>query len=295
MNSSREKPGRFIIFIFIALSGMQISLHAMDWPNTEEKLRSDFGHNDSGRPNVGLIFVAQGAVKSIDAGELVFVRESSDSMTALPTPLGSWVAIDHSDGLRSLYGRLEAFDKMSTKTLVEKGTVLGSVGRTGYSSENGFYFSLYDSQEQRWLNPSMVASPRPDKKAPQIRSTILVNSDKTPFNLSQIRTIRQGSYRILVDVVDTEDQGLSPSAPQRILCMINGEERGALHLETIAVKEGKLVVNQLVPTPAASAYAQAPAFDLGEARLTRGRSLIEIIARDASGNERISTYNLNVE
>ncbi|GAB1481681.1 hypothetical protein MASR2M78_04960 [Treponema sp.] len=60
----------------------------MDWPNSGEKLRSDFGHNDMGRPNVGLVFVAQGAVKSADAGELFFARDSSDVGSSLPAPLG---------------------------------------------------------------------------------------------------------------------------------------------------------------------------------------------------------------
>ncbi|GAB1481682.1 hypothetical protein MASR2M78_04970 [Treponema sp.] len=214
---------------------------------------------------------------------------------AYPPRWEFWVAIDHGDGLRSLYGRLEAFERPNTKTLVEKGTVLGSAGQTGYSTENGYYFSLYDNQERRWVNPSMVVTPRADKKAPLIRGCFLVAADRTFINLAQTRSLRQGSYRILVDVVDTEENGLSPSAPQRILCMINGEERGALHLETIAVKAGKLMVNQLVPTPAELSYGKEPSFDLGEVRLTRGRTLLEIIARDASGNERIVSYTLSVE
>lgn len=282
------------VFCILALVSVGRAV-ALDWPSPDARMESSFGQNDQGRPRTGDIFISDGTVRAADAGEVLFAHHPGDEV-GFPSPFGSWIAVDHGDGLVSIYGRLEPFDGEVKKTLVEKNSVLGRSGNSGWSTQNGFYFSLLDRKERRWVDPAMIAVSRGDTQPPVVRAAWLIASDGNRIALAKTRAIRQGSYRIVVEVTDSEKA--SPSAtltPQRIICLVNGTEQGSLHLETIAAVDGQLKVNQRGAVSAAIVYQPAPGFDLGEARFLRGKAVVELIVRDASGNERATSYSLLVE
>ncbi len=268
---------------------------ALDWPSADARLLSNFGQNETGRPMTGMVFAAEGTVRAADAGEVVFAHNLDDDAHGFPSPLGSWLAVDHGDGLVSVYGRMEDFEEEVKKTLVEKSSVLGRAGTSGWSSGSGFYFSILDRKERRWVDPAMIAVSRGDAQPPVVRAAVLVAPDGTRIPLAKTRSIRQGTYRLVVEATDSEKGSSTSLAPQRIILLVNGAEQGSLHLETIAAVDGELRVNQRAPTPAAFVYRAVPGFDLGEARFLRGKATIELIVRDAAGNERTSSYSLLVE
>jgi hypothetical protein len=290
---------------------------AIDWPSPESPLRVSFGQNVRGRPAVGLSFAApaksadaaarpaaadpavagttDAVVRSADSGEIVFAQDAGRSVNGWPSPLGAWEAVRQSEGLILVYGHLAEADAGSA-TLVEKGALIGRAGATGWSVGIGFYFSVYDAPQGRWVNPAALAPPRPDQRQPTVRSVALVGRDGQSIDPATVKSIRQGAYRLLVESYDTED-GAAPAlvAPYKMYCLVNGAEQCALSLETIAAPSGALEVSRTAPSPAAQAYASAPAYDLGEVRLARGRAGLEIIVRDAGGRERVVSYSLNVE
>lgn len=285
--------GALIFAGFILGAGNAV---ALDWPSQDARMLSNFGQNDQGRPMTGTVFSTDGTVRAADSGEVLFAHRQSDDADGFPAPFGTWIAVDHGDGLVSVYGRLENFEEEVTKTLVEKNSVLGRAGNSGWSSGIGFYFSLMDRKERRWVDPAMIAASRGDTQPPVIRSAWLVASDGNRIPLARTRSIRQGVYRIVVEATDSE-KGSSSTAltPQRIICLVNGSEQGSLHLETIATVDGELRVNQRNPVAAATVYKPSPGFDLGEARFLRGKAGVELIVRDAAGNERASSYSILVE
>ncbi len=272
------------------------SASAVEWPTAQAELESNFGRNDRGRASVGMVFKGDDAVRACDAGEVVFAV-SGDQGNGFPSPLGDWTAIDHGNGMVSVYGRMQESQRTAfPATLVEKGAVLGRSGASGWSDSVGFYFSIYDRKERRWVNPTMIAPERNDERAPAIRSVSLEGRDGKTMPFPQTRTVRQGSYRVIVDAADSETVKRGGDlAPQRIMCLVNGNEQGSLHLETIRAEDGQLIVYRMEPAPAAQAYRRDGAFDLGEVRLARGRTTIEVIARDAVGNERTLTFGVTVE
>jgi hypothetical protein len=269
---------------------------ALDWPSQDARMLSNFGQNDQGRPMTGTVFSTDGTVRAADSGEVLFEHRQSDDADGFPAPFGAWIAVDHGDGLVSVYGRLENFEDEVTKTLVEKNSVLGRAGNSGWSSGTGFYFSLLDRKERRWVDPAMIAASRGDTQPPVIRSAWLVASDGNRIPLARTRSIRQGVYRLVVEATDSE-KGSSAAAltPQRIICLVNGSEQGSLHLETIKTVEGELRVNQRSSVAATTVYKPVPGFDLGEARFLRGKAGVELIVRDAAGNEKTSSYSILVE
>jgi hypothetical protein len=271
----------------------------VDWPSASSELRSSFGQNERGRPSVGMTFAGDDAVRAMDAGEIVFVANQGPfrgSPREMPHPLGEWIAVDHGGGIVATYGRLAPNDSAFLKTVVEKGSVLGHAGSSGWAEGPGFFFSVYDRTERRWANPTMIAPPRIDTRAPTVKSVALQQRDGQILPLSPARAIRQGVYRVLVEASDAELSDKSrPLTPQRLICLVNGSEQGSLHLETIKAEDGGLIVARTTPSQAALVYQSSGAFDLGEIRLSRGRTTLEILAKDASGNERVSTITFMVD
>lgn len=287
-------PGKYAaLALGLILSG-PAGLRGMEWPDPTARLIENFGAPGDYGPTLGHSFQSGGVLRAAQAGEVIFQRHADDGASLLPSPLGSWMAVDHGEGIVGTYARYDAVETSAPRRIVEKGSVLGSAGSSGWAAEQGFYFSLYDRRERRWVNPSMLIPPAADTRPPTIRAVVLAGRDGAMVNPSQVRSLRQGTYRLLVDAFDTVDAAGKPLAPYRILGFVNGIEQGALHLETIGGRDGRLFVHRTKPTPAKQVYA-APYYDVGETRLSRGRAGMEIIVRDMAGNERIVSYQLNVE
>jgi hypothetical protein len=266
----------------------------MDWPSPAGKMINNFGYNSSGKPLLGIVFEGEEAVLAAEQGELLF-QSREGGMSRMPSPLGSWLALDHGDGIISIYSRMEnAASALPPKPA--KGEALGKAGTSGWSAAKGFYFSLFDRRERRWINPAIIITPREDTRPPVISSVSLKDGEGRLLDLAQTRAIRQGRYVVSVAAFDTLlEAGESPLAPFRIVCMVNGSEVGVLNFETYSVRDGSLMIYKNGLVPARDIYASYPAYEIGEVSFTRGQASLELIAQDISGNTRNAVYRLMVE
>ncbi|MDR2617559.1 MAG: M23 family metallopeptidase [Treponema sp.] len=281
----------------IALITGGVFLQAMDWPSQEGKITGNFGSNNEGRPLLGNIFESEGNIAAADRGELLFRRRSQDDCSSpLPSPLGAWVALDHGDGIISIYSRIAEGDPVRVPGMVEKNSPLGGSGTSGWSDKKGFYFSLFDRRERRWINPSMIITPLEDARPPLIVSVSLTGPGGRSIDPSQTRTVSQGRYLISVGAADTlKEAGESPLAPHRIVCMVNGVEIGVLNFETYSARDGALMVYRNGLIPVKEVFAPYPAWEVGEIQFTRGQAVLEVIAQDIAGNSRNAVFRLQVE
>jgi hypothetical protein len=287
------KTGR--ILLIAALFALAASLCGMDWPSSDGLMSRNFGWNDKGRPVMGVSFVAEGPIRAADAGELFFFNDPESSASRIPSPLGAWIALDHGDGMISIYSRLDEQWRNESLSLVEKDTVIAASGRSGWSDAGGFFFSIFDRRERRWVNPTMIISPLPDTRPPVILSATLSNANGV-INLAQTRTISQGRYTVSVEVSDTrEANGDFPLAPFRIGCSLNGVEFDSLNFETFSVRDGIAMAYRNSLAPAREVYAPYPAFEIGDIVFTRGRVTLEVTALDAAQNPRTVTWQIQVE
>jgi hypothetical protein len=270
-------------------------LCAMDWPSREGVLIRNFGFNDRGRPVLGTVFEAQGEVAAAEAGEVIFSRTAADSASRLPSPLGAWTALDHGDGLISVYSRCEDPGGVSPPPRAGRGSPIAAAGKTGWSARTGFYFILYDRRERRWINPSMIITPLPDTQPPRITAVELRNAQGAEINAAQLRGLSQGRYAVLVAASDSiSGGGESSLSPHRIVCSVNGTEIGSLNFETISARDGVLMVYRNGLVPAKRIYAPYPAFEAGEVLLNRGQASMEVIVQDIAGNSRSSIVRITV-
>jgi hypothetical protein len=300
-----------LLLCALALFPAENAILAMDWPSDRGVILKNFGWNDEGMPQLGVSFEADGLLEAADSGELLFHRREGDTASRLPSPLGSWAAIDHGDGIISIYSRFGDMNAGGINTggspdgvnssfqgKIEKGEVLGEAGISGWSSRNGFYFQLFDRREKRWINPSLIITSfsSEDTRAPTVMAVRLRDSQGQVFNPFQTRTLNQGRYTVTVDAYDNmRSQSENPLAPSRIICSLNGSETGALNFETYSAWDGSLMAYRNGLVPARKVYAPFPAYEISDLWLSRGQTNLEIIVQDISGNVRNVAYRLMIE
>ena len=276
-------------------------LFPMDWPSPQGIITRNFGWNDRGLPHLGISFSSEGSIGAAEDGELLFRCTEGYGASRLPSPLGSWIALDHGDGIISIYarfsgGRLEDANNEAANNNLRKGSILGASGMSGWSSGGGFYFQLFDRKERRWINPSMIITPSEDSRPPVILSVRLKNEKGDTIDPSQTRAVNQGRYFVYVDAMDTMRQpNENPLAPYRIICSINGSETGVLNFETYSARDGTLMVYRNGLVRVKQVYAPFPAYEVADVWLSRGQTTLEIIAQDIAGNVRNIVYRLMVE
>ena len=276
----------FLFFVF--------NLFPMDWPSTG-RIVQNFGLNDRGMPILGASFEGTGPVNASDNGELLYIRREGDIASRLPSPLGSWLAIDHGEGIISIYSRFNLSTDFTIPNRVSRGMTLGNSGLTGWSNQSGVYFQLFDRRERRWINPSLIVS-SPDTRAPLIHSVYLRNPEGSLINPSQTSVISQGLYVIIINTDDTRTNVNDvPLAPFRITCIVNGSEAGSLSFQTYSARDGTLLVNRNGLSPVRQVYARAPAYEAAEIWFSRGQTTLEIIVQDIAGNTRNVSYRLMIE
>ncbi|MDR0387352.1 MAG: M23 family metallopeptidase [Treponema sp.] len=272
------------------------ALSAMDWPQADAAMTANFGGNSGGLPHVEIVFEGEGPVRASGAGEVLFVNNSGNSASRIPSPMGAWIAIDHRDGLISIYNHLEDPPAIPVPEQPDQGRVIAAAGRSGWSTRQGFSFAFFDRKERRWINPSMIITPLPDTVAPVIHSVELISADGRVINPASTRSIDQGRYTVSVYTTDVRlNSQESPLAPYRILCSVNGQEIGELTFETYLARDGVLMVSRNGLVPVRQVYARHPAFEIGDLWFTRGQATLEIIAQDILGNSRNVTFRLQID
>jgi hypothetical protein len=290
-------PAVLMAMLFV-LRGLLLppGIRAVDWPAEESVMTHNFGWNREAGPVLSTIFETEGPVRAAEDADVLFIHTQEDSASALPSPLGTWVALDHGDGLISIYSHLDETEALPVPEYVSRGRLIARAGKSGMAEENGFYFTFFDRKERRWINPAMLIALPGDTVPPQIVSVELKSDDGQIINPALTRTLRRGRYAVLVNVVDSPAENQPAAlAPHRILCSVNGVETGALLFETFFARDGVLMTYRNGLVPVKQIYASSPAYEVGEISLSRGQAVIEIVAQDISGNTRNAVYRLQVE
>jgi hypothetical protein len=293
------------IMMIIVAVGVASAGFGLNWPSGDATQLSNFGSNNEGEAQTGDIFASAGEVHTAGEGEIIFFSNNDKNASRLPSTLGVWAAVDHGDGLLSIYGRLDE-DTKPGPDMVYPFTVLALAGKSGAAGSAGFYFSFFDRKERRYVNSEMLLPPFTDKLPPVIRQISLISAEgaangngiatAASINLAQARTIPQGRYKICVDAPDTRlDTAERFLAPFRVVVSINGVESGSLSFETVQARDGAQMLYRNGLVSVKQIFAPYPAYEVAEVWFTRGIVSLDIMVYDISGNSRTATYRLVIE
>jgi hypothetical protein len=154
-----------------------------------------------------------------------------------------------------------------------------------------YYF--YDAREQRFLNPVVALPALPDDRPPLFRSVVL-RMDGVDTPLESNRSLKQGSYELVLDSVDTTAAG-GNSPPYEIRVSIDGVERVRRVYDGAWADDGKRLLFTASPVDEASHQLEDGRILLGSFQLTRGRTVISLAALDYAGNRREVTYSMLIQ
>lgn len=273
-------------------------LFAFDWPLSSPRIVQSFGTAAYGGFATGLALEAQnGLVKSAEEGELAFVvDEKGGGVGRLPSTLGSYVVVEHPRGMVGVYGELAPGSASSYLRGIKKGSILGSTGASGWSRVGGSDFRLFDRSAARWVNPLLLLPPIEDKIPPLVRAAYLLKAGKS-WPLGETKTLPQGSYTIAVDAIDPTTASVSgpANAPYYLRLLVDGVKVAELSFDVAEVRDGLLRISSDSPRGFEDCYSVDGKTLLAQRSLPRGRSVITVLVRDFAGNERQSSWAVNLE
>jgi hypothetical protein len=277
----------FILTVFLT-AGV---LGALDWPTDKRTVPLTFGSEVNGGFFNGLIIESiDGLARSVAEGDVFFVLDDNHLDNGMPSGLGGFLAVEGKDGLVSVYAGLEKGGISSYLKSVHTGDILGKLEKPELS------FFLFDRMKRRFVNPFIFMQPPSDSKQPSVRSVSLVAA-KQEYKLGEVRTVRQGTYELIADVIDPVEKGqsdFSSRAPFRVSVFVDGVQRLDYVYETAKAENGSFgYFNIGVLTK--DFYKPDGRISLGSYLLNRGKASILIIAKDFAGNERQAGFTLNVE
>lgn len=176
------------------------------------------------------------------------------------------------------------------------GDVLGRAGTSGYHSGREASFTLFDRVKRQYLNPQILLPPVRDDRAPVVRGVSLMTTGGRALSLGETRTLRQGTYQIVADILDPlAAADASPRAPYSVRLLIDGKEVVRYLYDAARSDDGRLRFFGPARRDSETYYLEDGRVRLGEFLLPRGRTTLVLIVADYAGNERETGGVLLVE
>lgn len=267
---------------------------AFEWPFLHSNPLSLFAQKTGSTIEYGIVLEKGELVRSAGNGTVIMTLESENSPAGFPCTLGNTAIIAHEEGLITIYGNLSSLDRIESRSAVETGTIIGETGNNACSPEGTLVFQVVDQVRRLYLNPLLLLPAQPDTRRPVITAATLTGGNGRIHNLSSVRTLRQGKYRLHAGISDTMNGTTNSLAPFRVTILLNGSEYGSLPFELVRTDDGILYLGS-TDYRLDQLYNSDSMLNLGEIPLARGRNDISVIARDLAGNERVASWSITAE
>jgi hypothetical protein len=277
--------------ILVILAIAVLSSFAFDWPLNSGGFKYGFGAPRSGFLKGVEFGATPGMVRAVADGELTFVATGDHLPGGYPISGGSLISLAHPSDLISVYAGM-APDSISRYLIkVRAGDVLGRSADGG--SAQGMHLFTYDGKERRFVNPLMVLPNLRDDAAPVIRA-ISVKNEGIESRLEQGRTIRQGTYDVIIEAYDLSPGG-EPSAPFEMSLTMDGSVRARVVYDASWAKEGKAYLFGSTGLVESTYMLDGNRVRFGPYVFPRGRLVLSATVSDFVGNKREQTYSLSVQ
>lgn len=267
---------------------------AFEWPVSNSIPRTLFAQKSGESIEYGLVLDQDDMVRTAGNGTVIMTLSAEPTPAGFPGTLGNTAIVAHDEGLITIYGNLSSLDRIESRSAVETGTIVGETGNTACSDEGTLLFQVVDQVRHLYLNPLLLLPAQPDTHRPVITAATLTGGNGRTHNLSSVRSVKQGKYRLHAGISDTINGAKNTLSPFRVTIILNGSEYGSLPFELVRTDEGTLYLGS-TGYRLDQLYNSNDMLNLGEIPLTRGRNDISVIARDIAGNERVASWSITAE
>ncbi|MBN2875243.1 MAG: hypothetical protein JXM71_09135 [Spirochaetales bacterium] len=281
----------FGVLMTVVASLCVVSAIAFEWPADRGVYRFGFGALRAGFLRGVEFGVAESLMEASDDGEMVFATEHPALPGGYPLRGNSIMAVAHASDMTTVYTGLEQGSLATYLRSVRKGDILGR--SSAADGGRGAIVYVFDRRERRYINPLIVMPELSDKKPPVIQSISLITGG-VETSLAATRTVRQGSYTVLLDVVDVAPSG-DASAPYDIRILIDGSERARVVYDAAWSLEGIPVLFGGAEIVEYSYVADDGRLSFGPYVFSRGTVVLAVRVGDYSGNIKEQTYSLSIQ
>lgn len=292
-------------FIAACLLYSALSLYAFEWPVKNikpESFKSYFAQNRGKTLSTSLIiqvlhekeeeetFIPE--VNTCNEGKvLVILSDLKDENDFFPSTLGQAVIISHNDNIISVYGNLEPSveSKMDNAPYIQTGTNIGTISNSGWTeTTNSLEFKIIDTKKQIAVNPRILL-PRVEKEKSFAPTEIIVeNKDGKRFELNTNRSFLSGNYRFY----QKRNESLTPLKSS---ISINGELCDELDFTEIFQKENQIFISSNSKKyNTLETYPDQKLLFIGEAKITKGKSVITFENTSILEEKRMANYAINI-
>lgn len=276
--------------IFFAVIGIVSFLWAVIWPISYEYAVNGFGLLVQGTLNRGIEFRVQNAPVSAPAdGEVVFECSESTLSGGFPVPEGSMLVYKSQGDILTIYTGLLTVSTILQNPQLKEHDLLGMTQNVPGVKAYAYVFDLKNSM---YLHPHHIFPVVKETSVPQIRTVMLYN-ETGEIQFSQIKNIKQGNWYLKCKAMDPVTSAYNDGI-KKITFLLDGMEKHTITLDTIAVKNGKLVF-QANNSWSSDVVDSNGFLILGPVYITKGKSIITLVLEDFYGNEKSYSWPLLVE
>ncbi|MDR1894751.1 MAG: hypothetical protein LBQ61_08745 [Spirochaetales bacterium] len=274
--------GLWLSLVPVVLSG------AYQWPVQRVVLKQTFGQDDQGvfLPGLTLSGPPQ-EVRPVEGGELIYYF-GEDQPYLLPSGLGNFAVLRHERNLLSLYAHLESPPPDRPDPYFSPAEVLGVLG----SSELGL--QIIDMEFNQTVNPLKILPPLADRIPPEV-GEVFIRAGEEWRPLVAEQGLPWGDYELAAEIWDQSPDypDHQPMAPYQVRVFINGRESFSQTFEGLEAEGGRLFLgSRRSRRRFEELYTSGGDFFLGRLQLSRGLTVLEIIAEDFQGNRSFKSLSL---
>ncbi len=260
---------------------------AFEWPVKDGVLLSTFGSKSLEQISTGIcIGMDEQPVQPILSGEVVYYFDEARTAFGVSSGLGSFVALQHEGGLRSIYAHLEPGTIPLDRLYYTREDSLGITGLSGTSVVENVCLIVVDMEYSQMVNPLLLLPHREDSQSPVIQ-TVFFRRDDTVLDISKGGVIQPGGAELIVQVFDPGENVtyLNPMTPFEIRVYVNGEEKSFLLFEGAKEEAGTIILVNSRSQSYNDIDRGENLYSLGMIDVNPGETRLEISVKDFIGNE----------
>ena len=274
------------LLVFVVLSAF-----AVDWPQPSVDLsafRTQFASSRKSSLSAGVVFSNPENVKTVDAGELIFISSESKSLGQFDSPLGNTVIIVNEESLLNVYGNMDTISVKPYQTSVSENETIGKSGKSAWKGmDAGVEFQVADTMQKKLINPFILFSKPAGIQLPALGSVVAVGKNGIFYDLSSAKVLPSDMYYLYCEKNDTH-------FPFRVTVFVNGKEVENLRYDMLKLKANRLSLNGKNDYIFEEIFPDNNRHLISSVVLNKGKTVVMVKIFDINGNERTFSYSFEV-